>query len=455
MAYELEEGCTVERIGNETIVTRTTGDILVLNEQAGIVLDSLVKGDNPALSLQREYGIDIAKARADTARLTGRLAAIGFLRERNDSGGAMSRRVFLAGMAAIGASLLSPSVALGEESALIADKSFNGVNVGGWVEGLRPKTWIDSSGREVVIGHQINKIAPYGPYAQAVLESICPDSLVQITQRGIHASTMQHEMQSLQGQRDNTSINDDQNTLPDLIIDMSSSKDRISPSIDGLQETTGIPVIHISSKLEDLPQAYRTLGDLLGVRSAYDVADYIARILVTFAQGRELISDSKRKKVYFGQGPDGLDTRSSGTLLDDILLLIGAYNVAHELSEQQCKSVDAALVESWHPDYVILNLPVFGQDQQEVELIESIWKGTPLGMSCNVKVVPTTPFSWLDRSPLTMQTLGALWLANTIYPTVYDYDMKDIFQEYSAVFFNKEVSRSAAISVLDSADVLR
>lgn len=489
MRYRLRQGCEAEWVADEVAVTMPNGDIAVLNESAGVVLDAVREGGglaDAADALSEKYGIDAERAKRDAKNALEWLASRRIVAADSDSahgvdegsvavekplepsglrrhslgmqeGNTFSRRMFVAGMAALGASLLAPSLAFGEESARLADKTYNGDALGSWAnDEAGTRIWTDSLGRYVEVPSDISKAAPYGPYAQAMLESIDPSLVANVSARGLHASTQVPQVRIASLSVDGESVASiDSLALsvesPDVIIDVGDAVDRLTQAIDDSGQSGDVPVVHISAAVEDLPQAYRTLGDFLGEESAYDLADYVAQMLVTFAQGREQITDDMRKKVYFGQGMDGLDTRAAGTLLDNVLTMIGADNAAHDLTEEQSFCLDAAMVEGWNPSFVALSIEDCVEGSESRELIRSIWKGTGLSYGRDVRLVPSDPFGWLDRSPLTMQTLGALWLANAVYPDVYDYDMVQVVQGYFNRFFHRDISASEAQALLDGA----
>ncbi len=240
---------------------------------------------------------------------------------------------------------------------------------------------------------------------------------------------------------------------PSLILDVGDSLGRLCDNAalgveSGEQQ---VPVVHMMAGIQEVPQAFRALADLLDVPYANELADYTAQILVTFAQGREQLSGETMKRIYYGQGIDGLSTRFAGTLLDDICAMVGVENIASPLSLEESSQVDPSWIEDQKPDLVIISSPGFNTDNEARELIRSIWLEHPF--SGVAHVVPCEPFSWLDGSPLTMQTLGALWLANLAYPDIYNYDMADVVVDYFDRFFHFAVDREEAIDLLNMGNI--
>lgn len=472
MECRLVKGAIVDHVGEETTVTTPTGDVVVLNATAGRALEAALGAPDAREAAAAElvrWGASRDAAERDARQLLRRLRAAGAVTPVAHNTGArharpLSRRVFVAGMAAAGATLLSPSLALGEEAAEEANRLYNGDPLGSWGEEEPSATpdvreWVDATGRVVQLPLHVERVAPYGPYAQAMLEALAPDMVVQVSARGMHASAMANADQvasvlssSVGGEAD-VSAYTVASADPDLILDIADSQERLTTSIEQVQDATGVPIVHMVVGTDDLPRAFQTLGELLGrVDRADTLARYAAHTLLTFAQGRELIAQEDRVGAYFGQGPDGLNTRNADTLLGRVFDMVGLDNVMADLTDEQCFNVDAGLVDERNPSFVALSIRGCDEGTESRDLIRSIWYDDCLGRDRKVVLAPDEPFGWLDRSPLTMQTLGALWLAHEAYPDVYDYDMDAAAAEYFELFFWEDGADAEVASLLDDAE---
>lgn len=458
---KITQGCSTEWVGHELVITLPHEDIVVLNESAGVIAEAACCGEDPVKALCSKFEVPAHRAELESNRLIRRLQVLGIFQEPyacRQPETHVSRRLFVAGVAAFGVSLLSSGMALGEESAETATKVYNGSPLGEW-EGSSKEVWVDSLGSESSIPADLSSIAPYGPYARAMLESIGTVPIANVTARGMHASTdgsVQVQAAAIAGSVESaSSINQAlvAEEKPSLILDVGDSLDRLSDDAalgveSGEQQ---VPVVHMMAGIQEVPQAFRTLADLLDAPYANDLADYTAQILVTFAQGREQLSGGTMKRIYYGQGVDGLSTRFAGTLLDDICKMVGLENIASSFSLEESSQVDPSWVEDQKPDLIVVSSPGFSADNEARELIRSIWLEPPF--SGVAHIVPCEPFSWLDGSPLTMQTLGALWLANLAYPDVYDYDMADVVVDYFDRFFHLAIGRDEAIDLLNVGNI--
>lgn len=273
-------------------------------------------------------------------------------------------------MTAAGISLLATPSALGEESAKIANRVFVDDEATATDNiGNEARVWKDSLGREVKISGNIKKVAPYGPYAQSLVESIDESMIVQVSSRGLHASVDSNAKSQIE---EFTSKADDNGCLdsmaldegrPDVVLDVATDKDRLNPSIDS--DANGTPVIHLVIAPGELPAVYRKLGKIFGKSDRCNaLADYVAAIDVTLAQVRERVPDGGRKKIYLGLRKNDLETCSSSSQLSVCLQTLGAKNAADDLADQESnKMLDLYRVKELSPDMVILT----AMDEKEAE----------------------------------------------------------------------------------------
>jgi iron complex transport system substrate-binding protein len=444
----------VEWVGRELVITLPQEDVVVLNESAGIVVEAVCCGEDPVQALCSKYNVSVCQAESESNRLIGRLRMLGLFRDvrmhRRSTHG-ISRRLFVSGAAAFGVSLLSSEVALGEE---LADKLYNGSPLGEWKDSSK-EVWIDSLGNEVAIPSNLTCVAPYGPYARAMLESIGAMRISSVTARGMHSSSDSSIQLQAAGFAESVgsvpAINQAlvAEQKPSLILDIGDSIDRLSEDVAlGIKSSAQqVPVVYVLAGAQEIPQAFRTLANLLDAPYANELADYAAQILATFAQGRERLLAETKKRIYYGQGVDGLSTRPAGTLFDDICVMVGLENIAASLSSADSSQVDPSWIEEQEPDLIVISSPSFTTDSETEKLIRSIWLKPPFRDVSYI--VPCEPFSWLDRSPLTMQTLGALWLANLAYPDIYDYSMVNETVDYFDMFFHISINCDEAAGLIN------
>lgn len=463
MKYGIVDGAVAERVGDELVITLPGGDLAVLNESAELVLEAVrVKPDDSqiaaAAALESAYDLEEEKAMRDARRALGQLRRAGVAvparsprSRRPVPYRRVTRRTFAAGMAAAGLSLLGAGSALGKEAALTAEHAFAGDDLVAVGELGSARFFTDSLGREVEVPVGIKKVAPYGPYAQALLESIDPDLVVQVSARGMHASVLAGDEDLIAqlaaeagGGASLDALKLDEEA-PDLVLDIAVDEERLCTSIDAQAAEDNVPVAHFVIAPGELSNAYRALGKLLGRQDrCEELADYVASIDVTLAQVREQVSEKDRKRVYFGQGVDGMTTRGSESLVGDAIAKAGCCNVSAELEGAALRNLSACQIENLRPDMCLIYLEDEVFDGGKLVPAFETWSERCLGSGRQVFRVPDEPTGWLANSPLLTMTLGAVWVAWLAYPEICGFSFETFASDYFQAFFGVEISKAEA-----------
>lgn len=445
MNTRLAGGHTMEQVGTETAVSRSNGDVLALNETAGLILGGLNEGkgdEEIAALLEARYDIGHAVALEKVCKTAVIFRAHGVVAEGPKDQAAkyaqphkpkeVSRRGFTAAAGIIGISIFAPSVMVSGKSRVFTEELLAGTPPNA-ARGGAVKTAVATTATAT-------KVAPVGPYMRAMLSSIDP-GLVISENRG---KTQAADNLSLHWFASDSTVAA-ATSSGDLPATMESPDSMVMP-VAGGQE---IPVTQVLDGPEDLPKAYRTFGDLLGNPKAYELADCTAQILEVLRKGREQVSAEDRKTVYFGYGDYGLDTSGKDTVLATVFELIGANNAAGGLSPDECRSVDPVQIAAWDPDLVVLSIPEVESGSYRETVIQGLWGETGvLGSKLKVILTPTEPYPWLRQSCFTSQTLGALFVGNALYPEIYSYDMVETATDFCRMYLNQTFDRSQLEAML-------
>jgi len=127
-------------------------------------------------------------------------------------------------------------------------------------------------------------VAPSGAVAQMILYSVAPDCVMGWSSKPDEnvLAYFPERFSSLPvfGQFYGKNVNLNIEALiaaePQVIIDLGDRKETQKDDMDKIQEQTGIPTIFIEANLDTFPDAYRTLGGLLGEKEqAEAIASYI------------------------------------------------------------------------------------------------------------------------------------------------------------------------------------
>lgn len=470
MKYKLTAGCKMQPIADEAVITSEAGDIIVLNGSAIEIVQVISRSAcSPAevveyISSKYDVARDIALD--DVRRTFSRIRSIGIIEpartpeeiaESNKRLSPICRRDFVAGMLVAGAGLFVAPRAFGAEPALVAAQAYGDELL--VVEEMREVNVVtDSLGRRVSVPKGISRVAGFGPFALAMLTGIDPGAIVHVSARGMHAlptrdRDLEARLESMTPGGDSIPTFLIEEAAPDLIVDVATSEERLSAAARAAADEAGVPILHMVVRQGDLAQAYRSLGRILGRPRANELADFAARIQATLAQGKEAAAAIGKRKLYFGTGPCGFSTRGKGTLLNDIVSSIGAANVAASLIDEECQEISYSQILDWNPDSVIVAPTVDDGEPDQNRIIRQLWSRLTEHESIDVRHAPTLDYDWVLNSPLGLMTVGALWLANAVYPEVYDYDVEAVANDCLDVFFcqpNAVPSDSADISLPNS-----
>ena len=62
--------------------------------------------------------------------------------------------------------------------------------------------------------------------------------------------------------------------------------------------------------------------------------------------------------------------------------------------------------------------------------------------------VPNGPYNWMGRPPSINRLLGVKWLANLLYPDVFQYDMIEKTREFYKLFYHSDVTEEQVRELL-------
>ncbi len=309
------------------------------------------------------------------------------------------------------------------------------------------RLFTDSAGRTVEVPAQIDKVALSGPLAQIVLFSLCPDKLVGVANAWSQSAAEfldekyldLPQLGQLYGGKGELNLETLLKSGAQVVIDVGESKGSIKEDMDDLQQQTGIPFLHISADMQSYPQAYRMLGDLLGMKAeAEALAAYCEKIYdrtVTVASGVE------KANVLYVTGDMGQNVIAKGSYHAEILDLLtnNLAQVDEPSSKGTGNEVSMEQILTWNPD-VVLFAP---------ESIYSIVKDDPAWQSVTAikngdyYEVPFGPYNWMGFPPSVQRYLGMLWLSKLLYPAAAaDWDLFTEVQEYYKLFYHCDITRA-------------
>lgn len=360
----------------------------------------------------------------------------------------LSKTAFAVFMAGI---LLTACASAGERQSSSADpaqaasgapeSAVSGQNSDPASESAETVVFTDSAGRKVEIPKNIERIAPSGTLAQIVLFSLAPDKLVGLSgkwsdEAGAYLDTKYLNLPVFGQFYGSGDLNMEALAAakPQLIIDIGEKKDSIAEDLDALQEQLGIPTIFVEATLATMSDSYGTLGQVLGMPDEAKVlADYCDEVYTNTMEAVEKIGDHK-VKVLYSLGDTGTNIIAKGSFHAEIPDLLGdnAAVLDNPSSKGSGNEVSLEQIVKWDPD-VILFAPdsIYGSVASD-----GTWKQMKAIRDGNYFEVPGAPYSWMGSPPSVNRYIGMIWLSQTLYPDVFDYDLRAEVNRFYKLFYH-------------------
>src|SRR5262249_28899516 len=120
-----------------------------------------------------------------------------------------------------------------------------------------------------------------------------------------------------------------------------------------VQEQAGVPYALLNGRFDACAETYRKLGVLTHREAqAESFAQYAEHTIATIKGRIDKIPDAQRPRVYYGRGPNGLETGQAGSINVETIEFLGAHNVAGERKGGMA-TVSLEQVLTWNPDVII------------------------------------------------------------------------------------------------------
>lgn len=312
------------------------------------------------------------------------------------------------------------------------------------------RVFTDSLGRQVEVPATIERIAPSGSISQQVLMTVAGDKLVGLS-GGPSANQEKYfgdkysgmdEFGTIVGGKGDFNKEAVAAAVAQIVIDVGQPKDGLAEDLDTLQQQLGIPCIHVSTTLDTFGDAYRMLGDLLGVQDkAEELATYCDETYKEMSEFAASIPEDERVTVAYLQGDTGLQAMPKGSyhsvitdmVADNVVVLENGAQVSGAGSETSLEQI--AL---WDPELII-----FGPASvYDTVADDPAWQSLSAIRTGNYYQIPNTPYDWMNRPPSVNQLLGLQWLPRICYPDKFDDDMYEVVSGYYKLFYDYDMSQA-------------
>lgn len=308
-----------------------------------------------------------------------------------------------------------------------------------------PRTFTDDAERTVSVPQEPRRLFAAGAPAEVLLYTLAPERLVGRNHAPSEAALayMPPELRNPVlirelPNRDNAEADGELLALmPDLYVDYGTVDADYVGSLEAVQARTGVPAVILDGALEQIPNVYRRLGDLLGASSrGEELARETERVLGKYRG--ILATNGTAPRVYLACAQNGLVPCLAGHSFGEAAEWLGAVNVAGSLETAPRRPATLAEIEAWDPEAVIAP-SAEGRDRL---LADPAWQELRAVREHRVHAAPTLPFNWGPRPPSVNRMLGLVWLAYVIPNRELDDGFYADIQSLFATYYHVEVAKA-------------
>lgn len=317
----------------------------------------------------------------------------------------------------------------------------------------------DMAGRKVTVptAENIESVFSAGPVAAIFLYMVAPDKLLgwNYELNDVEKSIILDKYQDLPnfGMGDAVNYEAVIAANPTIAINSGKINDAMVSDCDALSESLGIPVVAVDNELNNSAEAFRFMGELLGVEDhAEELAQYAEQVF-TDINALSDITEEKKVSVYFGNGEDSLETAPRGSQHAQIFDVINAVNVADlELGDGSRVQISAEQLLAWDPDVIVVNgepkADKSGSSAAEDILSNPDYASLKAVQDQKVYGTPNAPFSWVDRPAGPNRLIGMRWFSALIYPEYIKCDINEEIHKFFDLFYHVDLSDEQLENVL-------
>ena len=315
---------------------------------------------------------------------------------------------------------------------------------------------VDMGGRTLTIPapDKLERIYPDGSTSLMLLYTLAPDKLTAAPSQSGSAFTEEQkpyimpevwDLPSYGTQSGKGTLNLEAIKAADVQVILSMGTAAISDAdisaADELQAQLDIPVVLFSGDSEEYAEAYRLLKQILDrEEDAETLIAYCDNIVATVEAVAAQVPEEDRVRLYYAEGDDGLATEPASSNRSYVFNTAGAINVAQVDAQggygQSAVSMEQVL--SWNPQIIITQGTT---NAYETIMSDPNWASIDAVKNGRVYEMPSQPYSWADRPPSVNRFIGLHWMANLLYPELYDIDIVEVAIDYYKVMYHVDVSR--------------
>ena len=308
----------------------------------------------------------------------------------------------------------------------------------------RAADFVDSAERYVALPNQIQRVMAADQSAAVLVYMLAPEKLVGWSQplsRGqrtfIPAKFARLPVVGrLSGPAPTAAADAVSRLHPDLIIYTGVVSPEAAARADEIEQQTRVPYIVLEGGIQQIPDTLSVVGAMLGVSERGQDLAHDTRTAIDGLRGRLLITEStERPLVYYGLGPDGLETGLAHSQVMAAIDQAGVINVAG-LGTGERTRVTREQIFQWNPAIIIAQQRSF----YNTLLRSSSWHGLTAVSKKRVYLGPADPFGWIDDPSGPNLIIGLPWLSALCYPAVYQEDLRASVRDFYDKFYRVKLT---------------
>jgi iron complex transport system substrate-binding protein len=293
----------------------------------------------------------------------------------------------------------------------------------------------DAAGRKVALPAKVERVYAAGPPAGILVFAIAPDKLIGWTSAWRDAEKPfvakkyadLPALGRLTGRGNTANVEVVLAAKPDFIIDYGTINDTYASLADRVQQQTGVPYVLLDGDFDRMTEAIRQIGVITGEeKRAGALAQYAQETVADINRRIAKIPASQRPRVYYGRGPQGLNTGLAGSINVESIEQLGAVNVAGELGKGGMVQVSIEQVLRWNPDVVV----TIDTNFYAAARTHPLWSSLPAIKAGRIYLSPSLPYGWIDFPPSINRLIGLRWLARILYPQAFPEDLRPIVRDF-------------------------
>jgi iron complex transport system substrate-binding protein len=297
------------------------------------------------------------------------------------------------------------------------------------------RSFTDAAGRRVELPERVERIYAAGPPASILVFAVAPDKLIGWTSAWREAERPfiarryadLPTLGRLTGRGNTANVEVVMQAKPDFIIDYGTVSPTITSLADRVQHQTGIPYLLLDGDFDRMAEAILQVGRIANEEiRATALARFAEETVSDIARRVKEIPTKLRPRVYYGRGPQGLNTGLAGSINIESIEQLGAINVAAELGRGGLVQVSIEQVLRWNPDVVI----TIDSNFYAAVRGHPLWRELPAIRAGRIHLAPNVPFGWIDFPPSINRLIGLRWLARILYPQAFPEDLRPVVRDF-------------------------